>query len=112
MQAQPTHRTANQTMATRIYILNGPNLNRLGTREPELYGHETLISVEQRCTQRAGELGLELDFRQTNHEGTLVESIHDAIDHGNGLIINPAGSTFMSMPAFMAAIRARSSASE
>lgn len=85
-------------MATRIFVLNGPNLNRLGTREPEIYGRETLASVEQRCTQRAGELKLELEFRQTNFEGTLVESIHDAIDNGNGLIINPAGLTFMSVP--------------
>ena len=85
-------------MTTRIFILNGPNLNRLGTREPELYGNETLVSVEQRCAQRAGELQLALEFRQTNFEGTLVESIHDAIDQGNGLIINPAGLTFTSVP--------------
>lgn len=85
-------------MATKIFILNGPNLNRLGTREPEIYGDETLASVEQRCNQRASELNLELDFRQTNFEGTMVESIHDAIDHGGGVIINPAGLTFFSIP--------------
>ncbi len=85
-------------MATTIFILNGPNLNRLGTREPHIYGHETLASVEQRCNQRASELNLELDFRQTNFEGTMVDSIHDAIDHAAGLIINPAGLTFLSIP--------------
>lgn len=85
-------------MSKRIYILNGPNLNRLGTREPDIYGHETLADVEQRCRHRADSLGLEIDFRQTNFEGELVESIHEAIDHANGLIINPAGLTFTSVP--------------
>lgn len=85
-------------MTRRVFILNGPNLDRLGTREPHLYGHETLASLEQRCRQRADELGLELEFRQTNFEGTMVESIHNAIDEAQGLIINPAGLTFMSIP--------------
>lgn len=85
-------------MTTKVFILNGSNLNRLGTREPEIYGHETLASVEQRCTERASELDIDLEFRQTNYEGSMVESIHDAIDHANGLIINPAGFTFMSRP--------------
>lgn len=85
-------------MARKIFILNGPNLNRLGTREPEIYGNETLASVEQRCQQRASELNLQLDFRQTNFEGTMVESIHEAIDHGDGIIINPAGLSFLSIP--------------
>lgn len=94
--SQPTRYSL--IMTTRIFVLNGSNLNRLGTREPELYGHETLASVEQRCTQRAAELNIELEFRQTNFEGSMVESIHDAIDHAQGLIINPAGFTFMSVP--------------
>ncbi|MFK7963631.1 MAG: type II 3-dehydroquinate dehydratase [Burkholderiaceae bacterium] len=85
-------------MANTIFILNGTNLNRLGTREPAVYGSETLDDVKQRCEQRAGELNLMVDFRQTNFEGELVESIHDAIDNGHGLIINPAGLSFQSVP--------------
>jgi len=77
--------------------LNGPNLNRLGTREPDIYGRETLASVEQRCRQRADALNLELDFRQTNVEGTMVDSIHDAIDSGDGIIINPASLSYLSI---------------
>jgi len=85
-------------MTNRIFILNGTNLNRLGTREPAIYGSETLADVKERCEQRAAELNLTIDFRQTNFEGELVESIHDAIDNGHGLIINPAGLSFKSVP--------------
>jgi 3-dehydroquinate dehydratase-2 len=81
-----------------IFILNGPNLNRLGSREPSIYGQETLQTLEQRCQQRAKQWGMALDFRQSNFEGVLVESIHDAIDQAQGLIINPAGLTFTSVP--------------
>jgi len=84
--------------AQKIFILNGPNLNRLGTREPLIYGEETLAALEQRCLRRAEHWGLDLDFRQTNFEGVLVEHIHDAIDQAQGLIINPAGLTFTSVP--------------
>lgn len=85
-------------MSNRIFILNGPNLNRLGTREPELYGRETLAGLQERCEQRAAALGMSIEFRQTNFEGEYVESIHDAIDGGDGLILNPAGLTFVSVP--------------
>lgn len=85
-------------MSNRIFILNGPNLNRLGTREPELYGHETLADLKARCEKRAADLGLGVEFRQTNFEGEYVESIHDAIDGGDGIIVNPAGLTFVSVP--------------
>lgn len=85
-------------MSNRIFILNGPNLNRLGTREPELYGHETLADLKARCEKRAADLGLGVEFRQTNFEGEYVESIHDAIDGGAGIIVNPAGLTFVSVP--------------
>jgi len=85
-------------MPNTVFILNGSNLNRLGTRQPELYGTETLASVEQRCLERAKQLGLALDFRQTNFEGEMVESVHDAIDNGAGIIMNPAGFTFQSVP--------------
>lgn len=82
----------------KIFILNGPNLNRLGTREPHIYGHVTLPQVQQQCEEKARALGLTLDFRQSNFEGDLVESIHEAIDSAQGLIINPAGLTFTSVP--------------
>jgi len=85
-------------MAHTIYILNGPNLNRLGKREPHIYGHETLETVKHRCLERVAALGLEVDFRQTNFEGTLIESIHEATDLAiAGIIINPAGLTFTSV---------------
>ena len=67
-------------MAHTIYILNGPNLNRLGKREPHIYGHETLEMVKNRCLEKAAALGLEVDFRQTNFEGELIESVHEAAD--------------------------------
>lgn len=82
----------------KIFILNGPNLNRLGTREPHIYGSETLAQVQQRCEVKARALGLALDFRQSNFEGDIVESIHEAIDNAQGLITNPAGLTFTSVP--------------
>lgn len=63
---------------TTVYVFNGPNLNLLGTRKPEVYGRTTLADVEQLCAVRAAELDLALDFRQTNHEGTLVDWIQEA----------------------------------
>jgi 3-dehydroquinate dehydratase II len=85
-------------MTTKIYILNGPNLNRLGKREPQIYGHETLEMLKNRCLEKASSLGLEIDFRQTNFEGVLIESVHEATDLGvGGIIINPAGLTFTSV---------------
>ncbi len=84
-------------MARTIHVLNGPNLNRLGKREPEIYGHTTLAEVEAMCHAAAGEDTVV--FRQTNHEGQLVEWIHAATDTGAaGLVINPAGLTFTSIP--------------
>lgn len=80
-----------------IHVLNGPNLNRLGRREPEIYGHTTLAEVEAMCREAAG--ADELVFRQTNYEGQMVEWVHEAIDApADGLIINPAGLTFTSIP--------------
>jgi 3-dehydroquinate dehydratase II len=79
-----------------IYILNGPNLNRLGKREPEIYGRTTLAEVEAMCREAAGDMPLE--FRQTNSEETLIEWIHEAIDRpAAGILINPAAFTFTSM---------------
>ncbi|WP_404864033.1 type II 3-dehydroquinate dehydratase [Georhizobium sp. MAB10] len=80
-----------------IYVLNGPNLNRLGKREPEIYGHTTLAEVEAMCREAAGET--EIVFHQSNREYELVDWIHEAIDRpAAGIIINPAGLTFTSVP--------------
>jgi 3-dehydroquinate dehydratase-2 len=79
-----------------IYVLNGPNLNRLGTREPEIYGTTTLKEIEAICRKAAGPRPVE--FRQSNAEGQLVDWIHEAIDQGAGIVINPAGLTFTSIP--------------
>jgi len=77
-------------MAKRVLVLNGPNLNLLGTREPGTYGAETLHDVEMLCQQAAEELGLNLDFRQSNYEGELVTWIQDARKTADGILINPA----------------------
>jgi 3-dehydroquinate dehydratase II len=82
-------------MAKPIYILNGPNLNRLGTREPEIYGRTTLAEVEAMCRQAMPEQAIV--FRQSNKEYELIEWIHEATDEGAGIIINPAAFTFTSM---------------
>lgn len=82
-------------MSKPIYILNGPNLNRLGTREPEIYGRTTLAEVEAMCREAAA--GRPIEFRQSNREYELIDWVHEAIDHGAGIIINPAAFTFTSM---------------
>jgi 3-dehydroquinate dehydratase II len=73
---------------TRILILNGPNLNLLGTREPEVYGTETLADIQSLCEREGKALGMSVDFRQSNHEGELVEWIHEAQKGVDGIIIN------------------------
>jgi 3-dehydroquinate dehydratase-2 len=80
-----------------VHILNGPNLNLLGTREPHIYGQTTLAQIEQRCRSVGSSLGLSLVFRQTNHEGQLVEWVHEAREHAAGIVINPAGYSFTSV---------------
>lgn len=84
-------------MSKTIFVLNGPNLNLLGEREPAIYGTTTLSDIRQNCDARAAELGFEVDFRQTNFEGELVESVHQARKQACGIIINPAGYTFTSV---------------
>ena len=79
-----------------IFILNGPNLNRLGKREPEIYGTTTLAEVEAMGRDAAGSHGIV--FRQTNAEHQLVDWIHEAIDEASGIVINPAGLSFRSIP--------------
>ncbi len=78
-------------MSKPIFVLNGPNLNLLGVREPHIYGHETLEDVRARCEARASSLGLDLVFRQTNHEGELVDWVQSARTEACGLVLNPAG---------------------
>ena len=78
-----------------IYVLNGPNLNRLGKREPEIYGATTLAEVEALCRVEAEDQAIE--FRQTNSEAQMIDWIHEAIDEGSGIIINPAAFTFTSI---------------
>lgn len=80
-----------------IVVLNGPNLNLLGEREPEVYGHETLADVEALCRSRADALGHDLDFRQTNHEGVLIDAIHEVRRSAAGLVINAGGWTHTSV---------------
>jgi len=84
-------------MSTPVLILNGPNLNLLGQREPETYGSETLQDVAARCTQLAGELGLSVDLRQSNHEGQLIDWIQEARTKAAGVIINPGAYTHTSI---------------
>ncbi len=82
-------------MTKPIYVLNGPNLNRLGTREPEIYGATTLADVERMCRDAAGAAPIE--FRQSNSEAQIIDWIHEAIDRGGGIVINPAAFTFVSI---------------
>ena len=81
-----------------VYVLNGPNLNLLGTREPEIYGSDTLDDIAGMLEDRAQELGLEIEMRQTNHEGMLVDWMHEAQAEGaRAIIINPAAYTHTSI---------------
>lgn len=80
-----------------IYVLNGPNLNLLGQREPAIYGSTTLAEIRDNCRAKADALGFSVDFRQTNFEGELVESVHQARQDACGIIINPAGYSFTSV---------------
>jgi len=80
-----------------VFILNGPNLNLLGVREPATYGYDTLADVEQRCLARAQALDLAIDFRQTNHEGQLVDWIQEARGSADGIILNAGALTHTSV---------------
>ena len=92
-------------MTDTIYILNGPNLNMLGKREPGIYGTMTLADIEAACHAKGSDLGLSILFRQSNHEGELVDWIQEAGEKALGLIINPAAYTHTSI-ALHDAIRA------
>lgn len=80
-----------------ILVLNGPNLNLLGVREPATYGRETLADIEEACLERAAALRLTVDFRQSNHEGQLIDWIHEARETADGIILNAGGYTHTSV---------------
>ncbi len=84
-------------MSKPILILNGPNLNRLGKREPHIYGSTTLQEVEEICRQRAESRGHSISFHQSNSESQIIDWIHDGIDNAAGIIINPAAFTHTSV---------------
>ena len=86
-------------MAT-VFILNGPNLNLLGVREPSIYGRDTLGDVEERCAARAAALGLDIEFRQSNHEGQLVDWVQEARESADGIILNAGALTHTSVALF------------
>jgi 3-dehydroquinate dehydratase II len=79
-----------------VYVLNGPNLNRLGSREPDIYGSQTLENVADLVAREGDSLGLEVDFRQTNDEAELIGWIHEAVDRGADVVLNPAAFTHYS----------------
>ena len=84
-------------MSRLVYVLNGPNLNLLGKRQPHIYGHETLDDVERDCRALAGELGLALRFHQSNREYEIIDWIHEARGSSAGIVINPGAFTHTSV---------------
>ncbi len=86
-----------ESRAPRILVLNGPNLNLLGTREPDIYGHETLSDVQELCARTAAAAGYETEFLQSNHEGVLIDAIHAARGNVAGIVFNPGAFTHTSV---------------
>ena len=84
-------------MSRIVYVLNGPNLNLLGKREPAVYGHETLADIEASCRRVGVELRLEIEFRQSNREYEIIDWIHEARERAGGIVINPAAFTHTSV---------------
>lgn len=84
-------------MSKMIYILNGPNLNLLGQRQPEIYGRETLADVEAACAALGKTLGVEVKLFQSNHEGVIIDTIHEARQKAAGIVINPGAFTHTSV---------------
>jgi len=85
-------------MMMKILVLHGPNLNLFGRREPHIYGHTTLAEINARLQALAGELGVSLDVIQSNHEGALIDFLHQNIDDARGALVNPAGLTQHGVP--------------
>lgn len=81
----------------RVLVLNGPNLNLLGRREPDVYGTTTLADIATRCRELGAELGFDVDVRQSNHEGVLIDAVQEAMDGHAGVVINPGGFTHTSV---------------
>ncbi|MEI6432438.1 MAG: type II 3-dehydroquinate dehydratase [bacterium] len=81
------------TSALKIAVIHGPNLNLLGLREPDIYGADTFDDVNRKIEERARQLGLEIRIRQTNHEGEIIDIIHDAVNWADGIVINPGAYT-------------------
>jgi len=81
----------------KVFFINGPNLNLLGTREPEIYGKDTLQDIANRCEQRGAELGLDVTFMQSNYEGQLVEWVQEGIQNANAIVINAGAYTHTSV---------------
>ncbi|QPK78213.1 type II 3-dehydroquinate dehydratase [Corynebacterium lizhenjunii] len=81
----------------KLVVINGPNLNRLGKRQPEIYGHTTLADIESALAQLASSHGVDCEFFQSNHEGELIDCVHRAADQGAAVIINPGGYTHTSV---------------
>jgi 3-dehydroquinate dehydratase II len=92
-------------MSKTVYVLNGPNLNLLGKREPGIYGGATLDQIGEQCSLTARQLGFSIDFRQSNHEGVLVDWIHEAAEKAHAIVINPGAYSHTSI-AIHDAIRA------
>ena len=84
-------------MGKSVLVLNGPNLNLLGTREPEIYGATTLADIESKCRDQAGSLGLQIEFFQSNHEGELIDVIHQSAQKHNGIVFNAGAYTHTSV---------------
>jgi len=84
-------------MSKTIYILNGPNLNLLGQRQPEIYGRDTLADIERNCAKVAAERGFEVRLFQSNHEGVIIDTIHEARQSACGIVINPGAFTHTSV---------------
>lgn len=82
---------------TKVLILNGPNLDRLGTREPDVYGHTTLADITRACQELGATLGFDVDVRQSNDEATLIGWLHEAADNNTPVIMNPAAFTHYSV---------------
>ena len=83
--------------AKTIYVINGPNLNLLGTREPEIYGSRTLQDIEHRCQEVGARYGVNVNFFQSNHEGVIIDRVHEAIDTALGIVINAGAYTHTSV---------------